>query len=149
MILQAVFDASLANATTTITAAIAALAAGNTATSTPDATVQAYMAAMDAKIVALAAATPPPGTGSTLAIVTQPTSGPVALGAPFTLTVVATGNSPTYQWSLNGLVIASPSATTATLSVASAALTDAGSYTVTVTDPSGFVTSTPVVVTVA
>ena len=59
MIAQSAFDASLANATSTITAAIAALATSNTATSTPDTVVQAYMAGMDAQVVTLAAATPP------------------------------------------------------------------------------------------
>lgn len=149
MIQQSSFDTALAALTSAVTAAAAALAAGNTSTSTPDNVVNLFLSGVAAQTLALATATPPPGTGSTLAIVTQPVGSAVALGATLTLTVVATGNAPKYQWNLNGTPVASPSATTATLSVATAALTDAGSYTVTVTDPSGSVTSTPAVVTVA
>jgi hypothetical protein len=150
MIAQATFDASLAALTAAINNAAAALAAGSTSTSTPDSVVNTFLAGVASQVLVLATATPPPGGGgSTLAITTQPVGAAVAVGAPFTLTVVATGATPTYQWSLNGLPVASPSAATATLSVAAAALTDAGSYTVTVTDPSGQVTSNAAVITVA
>ena len=59
MIIQSTFDSSLAALTTAVTNAAAALAAGNTATSTPDATVQTYLAGVAAQTVALAGATPP------------------------------------------------------------------------------------------
>jgi predicted regulator of Ras-like GTPase activity (Roadblock/LC7/MglB family) len=60
MIAQTTFDTSLANLTGAVTAAAAALAATGPTTSTPDATVQAYIAGVDAQTVALASATPPP-----------------------------------------------------------------------------------------
>jgi len=60
MISQASLDASLANLTSAVNAAILALAAGNTATSTPDTVVSAYQAGVDAQTVILASNTPPP-----------------------------------------------------------------------------------------
>lgn len=60
MIAQETLDASLANLTTAVTAAAAALAVTNPIASTPDATVQAYVAGVDAQTLALAHATPPP-----------------------------------------------------------------------------------------
>ena len=59
MIAQATLDASLANLTNAVNAAVLALAAGNTTTSTPDTVVAAYQAGVDAQTVALASATPP------------------------------------------------------------------------------------------
>ena len=60
MIAQATLDASLANLTTAVTAAAAALAVTNPVASTPDSVVSAYQAGVDAQTVALATATPPP-----------------------------------------------------------------------------------------
>lgn len=60
MIAQATLDASLANLTNAVNAAVLALAAGNTATSTPDTVVAAYQAGVDAQTVVLASNTPPP-----------------------------------------------------------------------------------------
>ena len=70
-------------------------------------------------------------------ITTQPTAQTVAVGAPLSLTVAATGNPSTftYQWYLGGTAIAG--ATAATYSVAAAALTDAGNYYVTVANTIG------------
>jgi hypothetical protein len=61
----------------------------------------------------------------------------ITFGQSFTFTLVVTsGDGPfTYQWQLNGTNIAN--ATNASYSVASAALTDAGTYTATVTDLAG------------
>ena len=60
MVAQSTFDTSLANLTGAVTAAAAALATTSPTASTPDATVQAYIAGVDAQTVALASATPPP-----------------------------------------------------------------------------------------
>lgn len=60
MIAQAALDASLKNLTVAVDAAVAALAAGSTATSTPDTAVSAYQAGVDAQTVRIATATPPP-----------------------------------------------------------------------------------------
>lgn len=60
MIAQQVLDASLKNLTVAVDAAVAALAAGDTTTSTPDTVVTAFVSGVDAQTVRLAAATPPP-----------------------------------------------------------------------------------------
>src|ERR1035437_11096858 len=59
MIAQATLDASLTGLTGAVNAAVAALSTNSTATSTPDTSVAAYQAGVDAQTVALAAATPP------------------------------------------------------------------------------------------
>ena len=59
MIQQATLDASLAGLTTAVQNAANALAAGSTATSTPDTSVSAYQSGVDAQTQALASATPP------------------------------------------------------------------------------------------
>jgi hypothetical protein len=83
-----------------------------------------------------------------LGVVTAPASQTVALGAPFTLTVVASGpGALAYQWSLNGSPISG--ATASSYSVASASPASAGSYTVTVTSGSSSVTSAAATVTVS
>jgi len=73
-------------------------------------------------------------------ITTQPVSQNVCTGSPVTLSVVA-NYAVTYQWKLAGAPIAG--ATSATYDIASAISGDAGSYTVTVTNPAGIVTSNP------
>ncbi len=81
------------------------------------------------------------------AITTQPAGATLAIGGSHTLTVVATGApAPTYQWKKNGVDI--PSATGASYTISSATGTDAGVYTVVVTNVAGSVTSAtaPVVV---
>ena len=83
-----------------------------------------------------------------LAIVTQPASQTVAPGAPFTLTVAASGASGlAYQWYLNGAAIAG--AVSPSYSVVSASASNAGSYTVTVTSGSTSVTSAAATLTVS
>ena len=64
MIAQATLDASLASLTGAVSAAVAALATNNTATSTPDSVVSAFVSGVDAQTVALAAATPPVATAA-------------------------------------------------------------------------------------
>lgn len=65
MISQQVLDASLKNLTTAVDAAIVALEAGSTETSTPDTAVTAFVTGVDAQSVRLAGATPPPVTPPT------------------------------------------------------------------------------------
>lgn len=71
-------------------------------------------------------------------ITTQPASVNVCNSASATLSVTAT-NATSYQWSFNGSPIAG--ATSSSYLIASATTIDAGSYTVTVTNASGSVTS--------
>jgi hypothetical protein len=79
------------------------------------------------------------------AITTQPTSVNVCNSASITLSVVAL-NAGTYQWSFNGSPIAG--ATSSSYFIASATATNAGSYTVTVTNAAGSLTSQPATVLV-
>lgn len=74
-------------------------------------------------------------------ITTQPTSQTVAAGSPVTFSVVATGTpTPTYQWRKGGVNITG--ATGSSYTISSVVSTDAGSYTVVVTNTQGTVTST-------
>ena len=59
MIAQATFDASLTGLTTAVSNAAAALAAGQSGTSTPDTVVSAFLSGVAAQTVTLATATPP------------------------------------------------------------------------------------------
>src|ERR1017187_2054431 len=59
MIAQATFNASLTGLTTAVSNAAAALAAGQSGTSTPDTVVSAFLSGVAAQTVALATATPP------------------------------------------------------------------------------------------
>lgn len=81
-------------------------------------------------------------------IITQPTSQSVRLGESAAFNVTATGTEPLlYQWFFNDQVI--DNGTNALLTISSAQLTDAGTYTVRVTDPVGeTVTSQPATLTV-
>ncbi len=83
-----------------------------------------------------------------LVIDTQPASQTVAAGAPFTLSVVASGGgAQTFQWSLDGAAIAG--AVNSTYSVASATSANSGTYTVTVTSGSSSMTSSVATITVS
>jgi hypothetical protein len=73
-------------------------------------------------------------------ITSQPASQTLALGAAASFSVTASGTAPfTYQWSKDGGLIAG--ATSSTYSIAATASSDAGSYTVVVTNSAGSVTS--------
>ncbi len=80
------------------------------------------------------------------AITQQPSGLTVVEGGSITLTVAATGANLTYQWKKNGTVLAG--ANNATLNIQSAAVGDAGTYTVTVSNSCGEVISANTVVTV-
>ena len=80
-------------------------------------------------------------------ITTQPHSLSADVGANVTLTVTAAGApTPTYQWYINGLIF--NNATTATLNLNTVRGTDAGDYTVRVTNELGTVTSDKATLTV-
>ncbi|MGD1032606.1 MAG: PQQ-binding-like beta-propeller repeat protein, partial [Opitutaceae bacterium] len=85
-----------------------------------------------------AAALPP-------SITTQPASQTVSAGASPTLSVAAAG-AITYQWQLNGTSITG--ATNSSLALTNIGTTQAGSYTVVTTNPTGSTTSSPASVTV-
>ena len=95
------------------------------------------------EIVSVAGLTPinPP------AIATQPAALILNPGQAGSLSVAATGTAPlAYQWKKDGANVTA--ATAATLALESAATTDAGSYTVTITNAYGSVTSNAATITV-
>jgi hypothetical protein len=80
-------------------------------------------------------------------ITTQPASQTVDSGANVTFTVAASGTAPlSYQWRKNGGIIAG--ATGASLALSSVSTTDAGNYTVQVSNSAGSVTSATATLTV-
>lgn len=82
------------------------------------------------------------------AIVNQPQSVSVGLGVLFSFSVTATGGGTlNYQWSLNGVLI--PGATGPSYVKGAATDSDAGSYTVTVSNIAGGVTSNAATLTIA
>jgi hypothetical protein len=82
-----------------------------------------------------------------VAITTQPINLTVAQGYPGIFTVAANGAAPlSYQWLKNNVAISG--ATSATYSIATVATTDAGSYTVTITNAAGSITSSAATLTV-
>ena len=81
------------------------------------------------------------------AVVTSPAALILNPGQAAALSVAASGTAPlSYQWKKDGANVAG--ATSATLAFATAATTDAGSYTVTITNPFGNVTSAAATITV-
>ena len=72
-------------------------------------------------------------------VTTPPVSQSLFVGYPVTFSVAATGGQLSYQWSHNGAPI--PTATNATLSLASITVADRGSYEVLVSNAMGSVTS--------
>jgi parvulin-like peptidyl-prolyl isomerase len=81
-------------------------------------------------------------------ITAQPQAQTVCVGRPATFTVTATGAAPLgYQWRKDGADIAG--ATAATYTISAVASGDAGTYTVTVTNICGTVTSAAAALTVA
>lgn len=87
-------------------------------------------------------------TGTAPSLTTQPQSASAIAGGTITLTAAASGSpTPTYQWNKDGTPITG--ATNASLVISSAQATDAGSYTVTVTNSAGTTVSAAAVVTVS
>lgn len=80
------------------------------------------------------------------AITQQPVNVTVLEGSPMSLSVIATGATLSYQWKKNGTDI--DGATERFLSITNTELSDAGSYTVLVSNSCGTVTSATAVVTV-
>ncbi|HEY0549146.1 MAG TPA: FG-GAP-like repeat-containing protein, partial [Verrucomicrobiae bacterium] len=80
-------------------------------------------------------------------IVTQPANVTIALGATASLVVQATGGGLHYSWYHDGALLLN--ATSATLEIANAHGSDAGSYFVTVSNSGGAVTSAVVTMTVS
>lgn len=81
------------------------------------------------------------------AIVTQPTSRSVAVGATTTFTVTATSTTPlSYQWKKNGVAIAG--ATGTSLNLANVQTADEGNYSVTLSNATASVTSSNASLTV-
>jgi hypothetical protein len=80
-------------------------------------------------------------------ITTQPQSRTAAVGQSTSFSVVASGTAPlSYQWNFNGTAVSGT--TNATLTLSNPQLTDAGSYTVVVTNGAGSVTSAVAALTV-
>jgi BspA type Leucine rich repeat region (6 copies)/Immunoglobulin domain len=80
-------------------------------------------------------------------ILSSPSSQTITTGTSLTLAVSASGTPQLqYQWFLNGVLI--PGATLATYSITSAATTNNGTYTVTVTNSAGTVTSNAAILSV-
>jgi hypothetical protein len=93
-----------------------------------------------AKLTVVVVAAPP-------TIITQPASQTVTSGQPAAFSVAVNGTAPfTYQWMKNGVNIAG--ATSATYSIAAAQSSDAGTYSVKVTNTAGSVTSNGAALTV-
>jgi hypothetical protein len=91
----------------------------------------------DAKVVAATAPT----------ITSQPSASSVAVGSAASFSIVAGGTAPlSYQWRKDGVAISG--ATSSTYTIASTKTSDAGSYTVVVTNSAGSVTSNSTVLTV-
>ena len=88
-----------------------------------------------------------PSGGGTPSVTTQPVSQAVPVGGSVTFGVVAVGTpTPTYQWKKDGAAISG--ATNATLTISSVQAPNAGSYSVTITNSAGAVTSNAVTLTV-
>src|SRR5581483_798178 len=90
------------------------------------------------------------GSATVVPVITQqPASKTVGPGDPVSFSVVASGGGATlsYQWQKGGANIAG--ATSSSYSIASAAMSDAGSYTVIVSDGAGSTTSDAAVLTIS
>jgi hypothetical protein len=81
------------------------------------------------------------------AITVQPTASTVTAGQAASFSVTATGTAPlTYQWRKDGIALSG--ATSATFTLATTSASDAGTYSVVVTNSAGSVTSTGAALTV-
>jgi endonuclease/exonuclease/phosphatase family metal-dependent hydrolase len=88
-----------------------------------------------------------PAVTSAPSINTQPRNQPVAQGSNVTFSVVASGSQPlTYQWRFQGTNIGT--GTSAAYSITNVQFSDAGDYTVFITNSAGSITSAPATLTV-
>ena len=88
------------------------------------------------------------GNSTAPAILLQPLAQSATVGSNVQFSVTAVGSGPvTYAWALNGNPISGAAA--AALTIAAVKTTDAGSYTVTVTNSAGSAVSTPAALTVS
>lgn len=88
-----------------------------------------------------------PSTDTAPAITSQPTAMSVNAGSSANFSVTATGTDPlTYQWAKGGTTVSG--ATSASYTITSATITDAGNYTVTITNSIGSTASSSVTLTV-
>jgi hypothetical protein len=85
-------------------------------------------------------------SGNNPVVTTPPVSQTVYPGGSTSFTVAASGSNLTYQWLLDGAVI--PGATSATYTIPSASVSNAGSYSVTVSQYGEATTTTPVTLAV-
>lgn len=93
---------------------------------------------------------PQPGSNDIIlpTLIVQQPSESLIQGQSATLSVVVSGTQPmTYQWQDNGTNI--PGATNATYTISDVQLSNAGSYTVTVANPAGSMTTTAAAITVS
>ena len=131
-------DGTVLSGATTASYSIAAAQAGDAGSYTVVVTNSAGSATSSA--ATLSVTTPP-------SITTQPTSLTVNAGAAATFTVVANGTAPlAYQWKKDGAVLSG--ATTSAYAIAAAQASDAGSYSVIVSNAAGNVTSSAATLTV-
>ena len=79
-------------------------------------------------------------------ITTQPSGVSATAGSAVTLSVIASGSSLAYQWSKDGVALSG--ATSASFTLANAATSDSGAYTVAVSNSAGSVTSAAATVTI-
>jgi len=123
--------------------------AGSTESVSSAGTASASWTASSSSQLALSVAAFAPSTGGATAptITTQPASQTVTAGSSVTFSVVASGTAPlSYQWKFNGANISG--ATSSSFTIASAQSANAGSYTVTVSNSAGSVTSAAATLTV-
>jgi hypothetical protein len=122
--------------------AIANAQAANAGSYTCTVTNSAGSATSNAAVLTVNSAASAPG------ITTQPAGATVTVGGTATFTVVASGTAPlSYQWSKGGVAISG--ATSATYALTNVQAANAGSYTCTVTNSAGSVTTTAAVLTVS
>jgi len=112
-----------------------------------DSTNAQHMAVMKDFLIPAAAVTNAPTTNAP-AILVPPQSQTVSPGSNVTFSVTASGAAPlTYQWWFNGGTL--PGTTNSTYGIASVQFTNAGSYSVVVTNVMGSVTSSAAILTVS
>jgi pectate lyase len=123
--------------------------AGSTAApATPGTSSVSWTAGSSSQLALSVAVFAPSGTtGSAPTITTQPASQTAVAGSNVTFSVVAAGTAPlTYQWKLAGTAISG--ATSSSLMLTNVQASNAGSYTVTVTNSVGSATSNAAILTV-